>query len=101
MSKELSEQRVFQGTEAFPAHQDQLVPSASQATTDLQDQRDQLGRPETQGSLGLLVPLDLLETRATSVQLEKRDRLVKREMLVLRAILDPLVPLVLKAPKVP
>jgi len=99
--RELSELRVLQGTEAFPAHRDQLVPSANQATTDLQDQRDQLGRPETRGSLGLLVPWDLLETQVTSVYLEIKDRLVIREMLVSRAILDPLVPLVPRAPKAP
>lgn len=93
------ELRVFQGTEVFPAHRDQLVPSANQATTDLQDQRDQLGRPETRGSLGFLVPRDLLETQVTSVYLEIRDRLVRREMLVSRAILEPLVLLVPRAPK--
>lgn len=101
VSRELSELRVFQGTEVFPAQLDQLVQSANQATTDLQDQLDRLDRPETRGSLGPLVPQDLLETQATTVYLEIRGRQVTREMLVSRAILDPLVPLVPRAPKAP
>lgn len=56
VSKELSEARVFQGIEAYQVHQAQLGPLANQVTTDLQDQQDQLGRPETQGSLGVLAP---------------------------------------------